>query len=142
LGSKWSNLYAPDLLIQVTLTGQLALLLLIERLELAGIHVVSANTDGIVIKCPVELIHKMEEIIKWWENETRFEMERTEYAALYSRDVNNYIAIKTNGKTKTKGAYANPWNDDSDRSMWLHKNPTNTICVEAVEALLTKQIPI
>ena len=44
--------------------------------------------------------------------------------------------------TKTKGAYANPWNSDEDKSMWLHKNPTNTICVEAVEALLTKGVPL
>lgn len=142
LGSKYSNLYAPDLLIQVTMTGQLALLLLIERLELARIHVVSANTDGIVIKCPTNLIPTMESIVAWWENETKFKMERTEYSALYSKDVNNYIAIKPNGKTKMKGAYANPWNDPSDRSMWLHKNPTNTICVEAVEAFLTKNVPI
>lgn len=52
LGSKYSVLYSPHLLIQVTVTGQLTLLLLIESLELAGIPVVSANTDGLVIKCP------------------------------------------------------------------------------------------
>src|SRR5665648_505827 len=50
LGSKYSNLYAPDLLIQVTLTGQLALLMLIEMIEGIGISIVSGNTDGIVIK--------------------------------------------------------------------------------------------
>jgi DNA polymerase elongation subunit (family B) len=55
LGSPWSTLYAPNLLIQVTVTGQLALLMLIERLELRGIPVVSANTDGLVIKCPKRL---------------------------------------------------------------------------------------
>jgi hypothetical protein len=50
-GSKWSKLYAPDLLIQTTVTGQLALLMLIELLEEAGIEVLSANTDGIVTRC-------------------------------------------------------------------------------------------
>ena len=49
--SPWSNLYAPDLFIQTTLTGQLALLMLIEALESEGIPVVSANTDGVVIRC-------------------------------------------------------------------------------------------
>lgn len=154
LGSKWSNLYAPDLLIQVTLTGQLALLLLIERLELAGIHVISANTDGIVVKPHRSQVDTMQAIVKQWERDTQFEMEESRYLALYSRDVNNYIAIKKKfdkknkvwleeaDGTKTKGAYANPWNSDEDKSMWLHKNPTNTICVEAVEALLTKGVPI
>ncbi len=34
--------------IKVTINGQLFLLMLIEKLELAGIHIISANTDGIV----------------------------------------------------------------------------------------------
>ena len=49
LGSKYSTLYAPNLLIQTTITGQLALLMLIERVEAVGAKVVSANTDGIVV---------------------------------------------------------------------------------------------
>lgn len=133
LGSKYSILYAPDLLIQVTLTGQLAILMLIERLELCGITVVSANTDGLVIKCPKAKQQEMEYVVQVWEQETGFETEETAYAALYSRDVNNYIAVKHDGGVKAKGAYARPG---------LHKNPTNEICIEAVEALLTKNIPI
>lgn len=154
LGSKFSNLYSPDLLIQVTLTGQLSLLLLIERLELEGIHVISANTDGIVVKPRRTQVERMKEIVKQWEHDTKFEMEESRYLALYSRDVNNYIAVKKKfdkqnnvwldipDGTKTKGAYANPWSSNDDKSFWLHKNPTNTICVEAVEALLTKGVPL
>jgi len=142
LGSKYSILYAPDLLIQVTVTGQLSLLMLIERLEIAGIHVVSANTDGIVIKCPRKGQDVMEAIIAQWEKDTGFQTEGTIYKALYSRDVNNYIAVKEDGSTKCKGAYANPWASKKNMAERLHKNPTTTICVEAVEALLTKNIPI
>lgn len=50
-----------------------------------------------------------------------------------SRDVNNYIAIKTDGDIKVKGAYAT-----GD----LKKNPVNTVCVDAVKDYLTKGIPI
>lgn len=142
LGSKYSILYSPDLLIQVTVTGQLSLLMLIERLEMAGIHVVSANTDGIVIKCPRNGQHVMDAIIAQWEKDTGFQTEGTIYKALYSRDVNNYIAVKEDGSTKCKGAYANPWASKKNMAERLHKNPTTTICVEAVEALLTKNIPI
>jgi len=48
LGSIYSVLYAPHLMIAVTLTGQLSLLMLIERAEAASISVVSGNTDGVV----------------------------------------------------------------------------------------------
>lgn len=142
LGSKYSILYSPDLLIQVTVTGQLSLLMLIERLELAGIHVVSANTDGIVIKCPNNGKHVMDAIVAQWESDTGFKTEGTIYKSLYSRDVNNYIAVKENGTTKCKGAYSNPWASKNGGTERLHKNPTSTICVEAVEALLTKGVPI
>ena len=48
LGSKYSALYSPDLMIAVTLTGQLSLLMLIEELENNDISVISSNTDGFV----------------------------------------------------------------------------------------------
>lgn len=126
-GSKWSKLYAPHLLIQTTITGQLALLMLIEALEAFDIHVVSANTDGIVIKCQVDDVFLMNLVVAEWERVTRLETEATEYAALYSRDVNNYIAIKKDGLFKMKGAYA---------PVSLQKNPTNEISTEAAAKFL------
>lgn len=133
LGSKWSALYSPDLMIQVTVTGQLALLMLIEALEEAGIPVVSANTDGVVIKCPVSRREEMNEIVAEWERKTGFETDEAEYLALYSRDVNNYIAIKPDGKAKLKGAYA---------PTGLMKNPANQIAVEAAVKYLTEAVPV
>jgi hypothetical protein len=138
LGSKYSTLYSPDLLIQVTLTGQLSLLMLIERLELAGIAIVSANTDGIVIKCLRKREHELNAIVEQWEIDTGFNTEETRYSAVYSRDVNNYLAIlegATDWKkgAKAKGAYA---------KAALQKNPTNEICTEAVKAFLVSGIPV
>jgi len=147
LGSKYSVLYSPDLLIQVTITGQLSLLMLIEHLELRGISVISANTDGVVICCPRARHAEMEGLIRQWERETGFSTEETEYSAYYARDVNNYIAVKAPDKEgkvsiKSKGAYANPWADPKQAIFRLHKNPTNTICLDAVEALLTRNVPV
>lgn len=132
-GSKWSKLYAPHLMIQTTLTGQLALLMLIETLEDFGIDVVSANTDGVVIKCPVGLVNVMENIVGGWELVTGLETEATEYTAIYSRDVNNYIVIKKDGLVKLKGAYA---------PVGLQKNPANEICVEAAAKFLKDGKPV
>lgn len=142
LANLFSNLYAPDLLIQTTVTGQLSLLMLIERLELRGITVVSANTDGIVIKCPRGLKDLYLQIIAQWERDTGFETEETTYRAVYSRDVNNYIAVKTDGKTKTKGVYANPWSSATNPEEKLKKNPQNQICIDAVIAFLAQGTPL
>lgn len=135
LGSRWSALFAPNLLITVTLTGQLALLMLIEWLEKQGIPVVSANTDGIVIKCPKAKLGLMKATIERWQKATGFEMETAEYAALYSRDVNNYFAVKTDGGVKRKGSYAKSGLEEK-------KNPTNDICADAVAEFLAKGTPI
>ena len=135
LGSRWSALFSPNLLITVTLTGQLALLMLIEWMELAGISVVSGNTDGIVIKCPRNRLDEMKSIIKRWEKETGFEMETAEYISLYSRDVNNYIALKSGADPKRKGAYAKSGLEEK-------KNPTMDICAEAVSIFLSTGVPV
>jgi hypothetical protein len=132
LGSKWSKLYSPDLLIQTTVTGQLALLMLIEDLEAEGIRVVSANTDGIVIRCHRGDVGAMGEVIQRWEQRTGFDTEETPYRAIYSRDVNNYIAIKPDGRAKLKGAYA---------LESLAKNPVNAVAIDAAVRWLVDGTP-
>jgi len=133
LGSKWSVLYSPDLLIAVTLTGQLALLMLIEAVEAAGLTVLSANTDGVVIKGWHEERDTLAAIVAAWEMATGFVTEETEYASIYSKDVNNYIAIKNDGETKLKGLYA---------AAGLSKNVTSPVCVRAVVDYLARGIPL
>lgn len=137
LGSKYSNMYAPDLCVQVTITGQLTILMLVERLELAGFTVVSANTDGIVTKCKRTRQDEFNAIVSQWEKDTGFSTEEAVYKALYSRDINNYIAVKEDGTTKNKGAYSNPWSKPKEAIFRFHKNPTNLICIDAIEKLLT-----
>ena len=142
LGSKYSVLYSPDLMLGVTITGQLSLLMLIEALELAGIEVVSANTDGIVINCHDSKRETMLEIFRNWEASTGFETEETEYKMLLSRDVNNYMAVKTDNTVKLKGAYSNPWADKKQAIFRFHKNPMTTICIEAVCKFITDKVPL
>lgn len=132
-GSCYSILFAPELMIQTTITGQLCLLMLIEALEEEGIPVVSANTDGVVTRCPKYLRKTKDRVLAEWQKKTGFIMETNQYKALYSRDVNNYIAIKADGEVKRKGAYAKPG---------LSKNPTVNICNEAVVKYLSEGIPI
>ena len=142
LGSEYSCLYAPQLLLQVTLTGQLSLLLLIEMIENRGISVVSANTDGIVVKCPIHRQWDLKEEVTHWEKITQFITEETVYKAIYSRDVNNYIAIGDQGDFKAKGSYVCDLSMKNKDRESLMKNPEFTICNEAVMLFLRDGISI
>jgi hypothetical protein len=137
LGSKYSILYAPELLIRTTLTGQLTLLMMIERMHLAGIEIIQANTDGIVTKCHPSQAAARDAIVREVERITGMTTEATRYAAVFSRDVNNYLAAKPNKdgsiEFKAKGTYA---------SEGLAKNPTAAICVDAVKEYLLRGTPI
>ncbi|UUV44538.1 DNA polymerase [Rhodobacter phage RcMotherGoose] len=154
LGSKYSILYAPDLLLQTTISGQLTLLMFIEKFETNGIPVISANTDGIIVKARKDQIALRDALIKEFEAETKFVTEETRYLAVYSRDINNYIAVKQKQDKETKawlnepdgckfkGAYSNPWADPKSAIFRFHKNPETTICIEAAAAYITKGTPI
>lgn len=134
-GSPYSVLFAPTMLIQTTVTGQLSLLMLIEWHELYGIPVISANTDGIVIKCPRNQVYVSEALIAEWQKRTGLEMETVEYSAVYSRDVNNYFAVKTDGEVKRKGEY-------SKAGLVEKKNPDVEICADAVAEFLATGTPV
>jgi hypothetical protein len=134
-GSPYSVLFAPTMLIQTTVTGQLSLLMLIEWHELYGIPVISANTDGIVIDVPRDKLQVSEYLIAEWQRRTGLEMETDDYVALYARDVNNYFAIKTPDDVKRKGEYAKA-------GLAEKKNPDVEICADAVAEFLAKGVPV
>jgi hypothetical protein len=150
LGQGTSILYAPNLLIQTTVTGQLAIFMLIERLVLAGITVISANTDGIVSKVPKHLEDRFFWICHDWEVDTGYGTEEVRYKALYSRDVNSYIALyeekdKATGqvkiKSKRKGAYGERGPGLSGAA-GQKQNPDAEICSIAVIEYLKNGTPI
>lgn len=135
LWSKHSIFFAPEHGVHITMTGQLCLLMLIERLHLAGIMVVSANTDGIEMKIPHRLEGVCDMIIKWWENATGLNMEMEDYLALYSRDVNNYIRVNGDGSVKRKGTYRSS-------GVMENKTPKYDICADAVVEFLKSGKPV
>lgn len=142
LGSPYSKLYSPELMLQVTLTGQLSLLMLIEMCEYCNIPVVSANTDGIVIKCPRDKEAHLLQIVEYWEKATDFKTEETRYRSLHSRDVNTYIAITEDGKFKAKGAYTCDLSRKNKNRESLMGNCKFEICNEAAMLFLRDETPI
>jgi hypothetical protein len=135
----WSKMRSPQLTMQMNLTCQLSILMLIEILECNGLEIVSANTDGIVIYHDRADQEKLDYWIKFWENLTGFGTEETEYKAYYARDVNSYFAVKLDGSTKKKGPYSEVGSQSGTK---LDTNPIVLICSDAVEKLLAYDIPI
>lgn len=103
MGSENSFLCDKKAMYQVTINGQLFLLMLIEKLELAGIHVISANTDGIVTIVPRELEQTADDICHWWEKHLGLELEFTYYTKYVTEGVNSYLTVKRGGSSKFKG---------------------------------------
>lgn len=111
LKDKYSTLYDPRDNNAICVNGQLLLLDLIEKLE-GHCELIQSNTDGILIKCPKarerdwKAWHgEMDDIIWEWEKRTGMRMEFTLFRKVFQKDVNNYLLVGQNGKTKTKGAY-------------------------------------
>lgn len=140
LFSRFSIFYSPEMGIYVTIGGQLSLLMLAERLELAGIRVVSANTDGMELLIPWGYEHIAESIIKWWEKTTNLKMDQSNYLALYSRDVNNYVSIGFDGSVKRKGVFGRSGVISPDATAGKH--PDLDICADAVVDYLSKGTPL
>jgi len=133
LASRWSVLYAPDLMLAVTLTGQFTLLMLIEWLEALGASILSANTDGIAISCSKGVFPEVEKTVAAFTALSGYNFEYTHYRVLAMKDVNNYFAVKSDRSLKAKGIYA---------PLSLSKNTSAQVCADAVGQWLSQGTPL
>jgi len=85
------------------------------------------NTDGLETLIPRKYIDKYMEICARWETLTMLQLEHDKYSKLIIGDVNNYISITEDGKTKSKGRF-----EHSDLA--LHKNKSFLIIPKALHA--------
>ena len=127
-------IYDRQLTMFTTITGELSLMMLIEAYELAGINIISANTDGVTIMVKNDLIDKMHEINKWWMDLTTYELEDTNYKKIIFSTVNDYLAIKTDGEIKKKGDFLTDFE--------LHKNKSARIVPIALEHFFVNDVPV
>ena len=104
-GNQYSILFDEKMQLQVTLGGQISLLMLIEQLLKKKINIISANTDGIVVLIPKSKKLILDSICRRWEKITGQVLEETKYKKYVRRDVNNYLVLKEDGNTKEKGIF-------------------------------------
>ena len=129
-----SWIYDRQLTMFTTITGEFSLMMLIEKYELNGIQIISANTDGVTIRVRKDLIPKMHEINEWWSDITQYVLERTDYTKIIFSTVNDYIAIMTDGYIKKKGDFLTDFE--------LHKNKSARIVPIALEKYYIDGTPV
>ena len=105
--NKFSPFLDPAYTMKITLNGQLSLCLLAEKLMIAipSIKILQVNTDGITVAVRREDRELYNQVCADWQKQVGLKLEFADYSKMIIRDVNNYIAVYTNGKIKRKGAY-------------------------------------
>lgn len=104
--NKYGPFYDPQYTMKITINGQLSLCLLAERLlEIEGLKLVQVNTDGVTVALPIDKQEEYAKVCDQWQKQVGLELEYADYSKMFIRDVNNYVALYTNGKVKYKGAY-------------------------------------
>jgi len=91
---EFGPLYDPLCTLQTTITGQLQLLMLVERITMVDMEVISVNTDGIVSLIPTNRLDEFKAICEEWQRDTSLNLEHTKYPLYIRRDVNNYFTVK------------------------------------------------
>ncbi len=118
---EYSFLRDRAVTLSICINGQLLLTMLLEMLaEKMPLELVMMNTDGFEVRIPRAYEETYNSVCKEWESLTKLELEFVDYQKMIISDVNNYIAIYTNGKTKTKGKY-------EFKDIPLHKNKSHCI---------------
>lgn len=126
---KNSFLYDPQFTMFITVNGQLTLMMLYEMImtRIPNAVALMQNTDGVETIIPREHIDAYMEVCKEWEQITGLNLEHDQYSKLVLADVNNYIAVDTNGKAKCKGRF-------EFEGLALHKNKSKLIIPKALYA--------
>ena len=131
---KYSVFYDPKFTMTITINGQLSLLMLIDRLlKIKGLKLVQVNTDGITVAMLKETEQEYKDTCSQWEKDVALELEYVNYSRMFIRDVNNYIAIYKDGKTKRKGAY-------QYEGLGWHQNQGGLVIPMAAEAYMIEGI--
>lgn len=98
-------------------------------------RLIMCNTDGFEVIIPKEYEELYYSICKEWEQLTNLELEFVDYKQMVISDVNNYLAIYFDGKTKTKGKY-------EFENIPLHKNKSHSIIPKSIYEYFVNNIPI
>ena len=122
-----SFLYDPEFTMRITINGQLSLTMLYEMIceNIPNAFPIMQNTDGLETLIPREYVTKYMDICAEWEKITNLQLEHDTYSKIVLGDVNNYIAVTEDGKSKCKGRF-------EFKGLALHKNKSFLVIPKAL----------
>lgn len=137
MNDEFSFLRDPLVGLAICINGQLLLSMLVEKITttIPDSKVLMINTDGAEFYIPNTHEKEYFKIAKWWEELTRIPLEHDVYQEMIIKDVNNYISVFQNGKTKCKGSF-------EFENIPLHKNKSHAIIPRAIYNYFVNNIPI
>ena len=135
--NEFSPFYDPQYTMTITINGQLSLCLFVDYMKQAipDVEIIQLNTDGCTVKIKEADKTKYDCVCEKWQKQVKLQLEYADYKAMYIRDVNNYIALYTNGKVKRKGAY-------QYEGLGWHQNQSALVIPKAAEAQMLCGISI
>ena len=134
---KYSFLRDRQVTLAICINGQLLLTMLFEDIleSIPDSKLIMVNTDGCEILIPRIYEDLYYSICKKYEELFKIEIEFVDYNKMIISDCNNYIAIDTKGKVKTKGKY-------EFENIPLHKNKSHAIIPRAIHNYWVNNIPV
>jgi len=137
--NEYSPFYDPQYTMSITINGQLLLCMLAEQLhKIPELKLIQVNTDGLTVKVPKRFESNVMQAAAFWEKRTGLDLERADYSKMFIRDVNNYFAVTTDGKTKRKSAYCH----ERISELGWHKDHGGLVIPKAAEAFLLHGVPV
>lgn len=104
MGAEFNKLYDPRMRLLVCITGQMAMWDLLEKIE-DHATIIQSNTDAhYYIPFSEEDEKAIDDIADDWMKRTGYTLDDDPFKAIFQKDVNNYLAVTSDGKVKFKGA--------------------------------------
>lgn len=104
MGAEFNKLYDPRMRLLVCITGQMAMWDLLEKIE-DHATIIQSNTDAhYYIPFSEEDEKAIDAIADDWMKRTGYTLDDDPFKAIFQKDVNNYLAVTSDGKVKFKGA--------------------------------------
>lgn len=103
MNNEFTDFYDPQRCLMVTITGQLFIVDLLEKLE-GLVRVIQSNTDGIIVE-PFDWNDKDKiiSIVEEWEKRTKYTIKKDMIYDIWQRDVNCYFYRDDKGEIHCKG---------------------------------------
>jgi hypothetical protein len=133
LGDPYSSLFDPAAMVAVTISGQLMLVDLVERLRRAGVRVLSVNTDGLFLR--VKRSNKQwRRVLAGWQADTEMTLDVEPLRRLLLLATNRYATVDAHGKLKRKGA-------ELKGTLTPFNLPNELVVADAVAEALLRDVP-